>query len=297
MKIIDYLEQPDPITCGNTALCMISNHYKLQVSIYELKHIMDTTPEYGTTDIHMKRGLDYLNMDYLQFKENPFEQLHDCLNKGGFVLLRCLVQDIKHWLVCSHIEDGKYYILDSWLGESLYTYEELVDVWKPRDYDGFCVYGVNKVVVETVSIEKITEENIPNIISMASAIYANVMTYENNYKFIESSLDANLSHQLIVNGELAGFYFLRESAFEEDIFKGMNVLEGLGLGIHPKFRNLGLGSLMINWMENYAFKNNYHYIVGGHSKKLNNLHYWEKRRSILNKDKLEGVVFTYKKIK
>jgi ABC-type bacteriocin/lantibiotic exporter with double-glycine peptidase domain len=145
LESIKHIEQPDDISCGPTCLMMLSNHYNINTTIEKLTQACGTDELTGTTAEKMKKGLEYLNLNYEQFplknKQIAFKILDDYKNQDYFILFRTLTKGIKHWIVCDSISD-KFHIIDPWLGEYYLTHNELDKVWSPRDYDGFIVKGI-----------------------------------------------------------------------------------------------------------------------------------------------------------
>ena len=47
---------------------------------------------------------------------------------------------MKHWVIVCCKEDGLYHINDPVQGSKTFTTDRLLEVWKPRDYDGFEVF-------------------------------------------------------------------------------------------------------------------------------------------------------------
>jgi len=94
---------------------------------------------------------------------------------------------------------------------------------------------------------------------------------------------ARLGVVLEINGEVAGFYFLKENPIPEirnsevyDMLKDMRGIEGVGLGIFEKYKGLGLGKKLIEYPQSMG----YDYIWGYQLKSLENIDDWLKRRKI-----------------
>lgn len=150
---IPLLQQPDGISCGNTCLKMVFDYLGIHnnVSIQDIVDICGTNNTHGTRHIEMKKGLEYYNIPNKRNKldvddsEYQIKYLDSVLNNGDVFLLRTLTQGIFHWvIVCSKCVNGIYNVNDPWLGYKYYTKEEIVNIWKPRDYDGFEVLLKNK---------------------------------------------------------------------------------------------------------------------------------------------------------
>ena len=72
---LELVSQPDAISCGPASLYMIAKYLKITTSINELKKVMGTDYETGTTDKKMILGLDYLSLEWKQFPVK-IENLH-----------------------------------------------------------------------------------------------------------------------------------------------------------------------------------------------------------------------------
>lgn len=296
MKYIKYLEgffnkksesklklvrQEDDISCGPASLKMISDYYKLSTSIEELKIIMGTDYQSGTTDIKMKKGLDYLSLDYEQFnvgnKEECYTKAKEILNQGGFILFRTLTKGIKHWISCDSF-NGKFHILDPWLGIYDLSESDLDKVWQPRQFDGFIVKGIKKFDIGSISIEHIQEQDKEQIIHMCSLIFSNVMSYEENIEYITEEADFTKSVKLVANGNIVGCYLLKDISIKK--LTNQKGIEGIALAVLPSYRKYGLGEKLKDWLEKWAKNKGYDFIFGQHLKGLKNIDYWLKRREL-----------------
>lgn len=54
--------------------------------------------------------------------------------------MRTLTQGIKHWVVIYGKTHNQFLVADPWLGKIKYNVEQIISIWKPRDFDGFIVY-------------------------------------------------------------------------------------------------------------------------------------------------------------
>lgn len=138
----DYLEyQPSWFTCGTTCVSMIANYYgKYYESFEQLIRLCDTNTQTGTTHTGIQNALKVLNItNYRLELKNNFDTLEKELNSGSMALLRVLMEDIKHWMVCYFKSDTEYFIACPIRGVISMNRLELDEVWYPRDYDGFVV--------------------------------------------------------------------------------------------------------------------------------------------------------------
>lgn len=135
--------QPDGISCGNTCIKMILDYkgiYK-NITIQDIIDICGTNKSHGTRDIEMIKGLNHFNIPYLQNdfiddEDLNIEYLDSVIERGNIFLLRTLTRGIKHWVIVYSKKDN-YLISDPWLGYKEYSKKQILDIWKPKAYDGF----------------------------------------------------------------------------------------------------------------------------------------------------------------
>jgi hypothetical protein len=144
-----YLKQTSGINCGPTSLKMLLDYYKKMdnISIDELTQIMEVDMDSGTTDIRMKKGLDFCDLNYLQIITNDKDALNllkNYVKNDRKILLRTLTHGIKHWVVVYDYKDGLFSVADPWFGKIIYNEKQIYSIWKPRNFDGFIVYGDKK---------------------------------------------------------------------------------------------------------------------------------------------------------
>ena len=97
------------------------------------------------------------------------------------------------------------------------------------------------------------------------------------------------------NGEVAGFYFLGNDQIPEirnnETYTKLSTLkgvEGIGLGVLKKFKNLGIGKKLIEYSQRIP---NVDYMWGYQLKSLKNIDDWLKRRKIYFEN--DGLYITY----
>ena len=82
--------------------------------------------------------MNYINIPYqlptLKTNEEAIRYLNNSLNSDGKLILRTLIHGIKHWIIVTEIVDTDYIVYDPWLGKSQYNKEQIIDIWKPRDF-------------------------------------------------------------------------------------------------------------------------------------------------------------------
>ncbi len=291
---LELVNQPDAISCGPASLYMIAKYLDIATSVSELKAIMGTDYSTGTTDKKMILGLDYLSLDWDQFpvknKELAYSLLDQALNDNKVVLFRTLTRGIKHWICCDYMKDGKYHILDPWLGEYFLSDDELNDVWEKREWDGFIIHGKNKADVSDPKIEPVLAGEIDEVIKTAALIFSNVMEYKDNVEYLSKAADFNKSVKLINNGEIIGCYLIKDRELKD--LPGKKGIEGVALAIKPAYRGIGLGEALKDWLEEYAKNKNYDFIFGAHLKGLHNIDDWLKRRELYKET--DSMYFTIK---
>lgn len=131
-------------TCGPTCVKMVADF--LGVDYGNLDHIIElcgcnTTT--GTIDTGIKKALDGLGIPNIQNKiTNPelaMDFLNNILDKKDIFILRTLTKGIKHWIIVYGKSGDNYLVADPWLGKIEYNYEEIMRIWKPRNFDGFAI--------------------------------------------------------------------------------------------------------------------------------------------------------------
>ena len=111
-------------------------------SINDIIDICGTDTTYGTRDVEMIKGLEYFNIPYQQNSTKgdddiQVEYLDKVLSSGNIFFLRTLTSGIKHWVIVCGKDNGLYYINDPAQSRKKITKDRLLEVWKPRDFDGF----------------------------------------------------------------------------------------------------------------------------------------------------------------
>ena len=142
---LELILQEDDYTCGNTVLQMLCHYYDIDRDIENLINVCGSNAEVGTTGEMMKAGLDTINFAYEHLKPSNVRNLKrvDYLvgKRKDFLILRGLVQGVKHWVLLASIKDGKYEIYDPWLGHYTLDRQGVINIWQPRQYEGFVVYS------------------------------------------------------------------------------------------------------------------------------------------------------------
>jgi ABC-type bacteriocin/lantibiotic exporter with double-glycine peptidase domain len=138
--------QPDGISCGNTCLKMVFEYLDIHksVSIPEIVKVCGTNSEHGTRHIEMSKGLKFYNIPFrrtpllnIDNSDKQLDYLDTILKNDNVFLLRTLTHNIFHWVIVTGKTESRYHINDPWLGSITYTCDEVINIWEPRNYDGF----------------------------------------------------------------------------------------------------------------------------------------------------------------
>lgn len=145
--------QPDCLTCGPTSLKMLADYVfkNNNITVKELAVACGTCIETGTIDTGIISGLKHLNIsDYEQMlnvvkdDETGKKYLNNALENKNLIILRTLIHGMKHWLLIIGKVDDEYFISDPAGGEYVVDINYILNIWRPRNYDGFQVF-LNKI--------------------------------------------------------------------------------------------------------------------------------------------------------
>lgn len=132
-------------TCGPTCVKMVADYLNVDYShIDELIELCGCNTRTGTIDTGIKNALDSLgvrNKQNLLHKddESAMDFLDSLLENGDIFIMRTLTRGIKHWIIVYGKRGKEYLIADPWLGKITYTRPEILEIWSPRNFDGFLV--------------------------------------------------------------------------------------------------------------------------------------------------------------
>lgn len=143
--------QPDDITCGPTSIKMVGDAIGKTngKSIEDIAAACGTNDQVGTTDVMMQQGMSTLGIPHHIGKSKDVNELAEYLaTRQGYIILRTLTQGIKHWIVLYDFSDGQFSAADPWLGDIKYTPDEVLSIWKPRDFYYFEIPTRSAKVVE-----------------------------------------------------------------------------------------------------------------------------------------------------
>lgn len=152
MRNIGHLSQPTDIDCGPTCIKMVGDALgkTKAVDIPEIAAACGTNDQVGTTDTMMAKGMAALGVPHTVGRSKDPQELADYLGTGGYIILRTLTHGIKHWIVLYDFDGQQFKAADPWLGSIQYTPEQVVSIWKPRDYFYFEVPSPASHVVEAL---------------------------------------------------------------------------------------------------------------------------------------------------
>jgi predicted double-glycine peptidase len=141
---INLVYQTSGFTCGPACLKMVADCGGLSFTIAELAALCGATPTEGTTGEGMRRGLDALGLTYdaapVGDRPAAFAWAVAALEGGRPLVVRSLTGGIKHWFIVRGHEDGNFLVCDPWLGELVYSPEQLDEVWRAREYEAYAVW-------------------------------------------------------------------------------------------------------------------------------------------------------------
>ena len=142
----NHIYQNSPYNCGPTCVHMVADYLGVKHNgIKDLEKLCNCTTTTGTIDTGIKNALENLGIRHEQNTKNvepesAMQYLNDSLVDGNVFIMRTLTKGIKHWIIVYKYDGERYYIADPWLGKITYSPQEIVDIWQPRNFDGFVVF-------------------------------------------------------------------------------------------------------------------------------------------------------------
>lgn len=133
-----------------------------------------------------------------------------------------------------------------------------------------------------VTIRKLKRDDLGEIDKNIEQIFKKTNLSRETIWRMMGDVDPELSIVALVDGKLAGFYFLNEGNIPKtpsdtyEKLKDKRGVEGVALGVFEPYRNMGIGKKLINYTQNM----DYDYIWGMQLKSLGNITDWLKRRKI-----------------
>jgi hypothetical protein len=294
-KLVKHKYQPDGISCGPTCIKMVGEFFKGNIDeIDEICKHCETDNIIGTPPERMKKGLNKLKIDYIEHinDSDPFQTLRDVIDNGSIAILRTFTQKVPHWIVVHSYKENEpeiFNVNDPWLGPLTYNEDELDEIWKERNHYFFEIVQNNEQDIDEHNYDGIVSFRNYNPNTDAEFIYKNLgvifkKTGLSNGQIwgMVQPIDPYLSIVAEVDGNIAGFYILKESTIpptDTDLFrklKNLKGVEGVALGIIEEYKNYGIGKDLIEHPKTLGFD----YIWGYQLKSLENINDWLKRRKI-----------------
>lgn len=132
-------------TCGPTCVQMVADF--LKADYRDIDHIIDLcgcNTKTGTVDSGIRNALDSLGIPnernpHRTDEESAMDYLDALLENGDMFIMRTLTRGVKHWIIVYAKTNQRYLVADPWLGKISYGRDQILEIWKPRDFDGFLV--------------------------------------------------------------------------------------------------------------------------------------------------------------
>ena len=291
-RLVKYIRQPDGISCGPTCIKMVADFFRGDIpSIKEICKMCGTDSITGTPPERMRKGLDGLGIEYIEHidEENPYQSLRDTIDNGSVAMLRTLTHGVPHWIVIYSYSGDTFFVNDPWLGEIEYNETQLEKIWKERNFFFFEVIKDNQKVDLSEDVNGVVDirpfdvdEDFFPVYDMLAEVYSKLPGASPRWiwSVIVSQCNNDFTDSIVVtvDDEVAGFYFLtpRNLRSNGDIVDEMVGVQGVALGVSNKFKNMGLGKMLIE----YPAELGYDYVWGQQLKQLENIDDWLKRRKI-----------------
>jgi hypothetical protein len=292
-RLVKHLYQPDGISCGPTCIKMVGDFFKGEVdSIDEICKSCGTDNITGTPPERMRKGLDSLDIQYIEHmdEENPYDSLRSVIDNGSVAMLRTLTQRVPHWIVVHSYEDDTFYVNDPWLGQLTYDETDLEDIWRERNYFFFEVVKENKEEEidehsyggEVVLRPYNESTDALEIYNKLEEVYSKIGWPKDAIWNELQPIDSSLSIVAEVDGNVAGFYIIKEQNIpllgreEDEMLSKLRGIEGVALGIFNEYKDYGIGKEMIEYPKTIGAD----YIWGLQLKSLGNIEDWLKRRKL-----------------
>jgi radical SAM superfamily enzyme YgiQ (UPF0313 family) len=186
--------------------------------------------------------------------------------------------------------DNLFYVNDPWLGQLTYDETELEEIWRERNYFFFEVIKENKeeeIDEHSYSGDVILrpykeETDALEIFNKLEEVYSKIGWPKEAIWNELQPIDSSLSIVAEVDGNVAGFYFIKEQYIqllgkeEDEILSNLRGIEGVALGIFNEYKDYGIGKEMIEYPKTIGAD----YIWGLQLKGLGNIEDWLKRRKL-----------------
>jgi hypothetical protein len=293
---VEHIYQPTGNSCGPTCIKMVGDFIRGNVdSIEDICKTCGTDWVVGTPPEKMKIGLDKLNIPHKEHinEMEPYQSIKNTIDKGNVAIVRTITQQIPHWIVIHGYNEDTFMVNDPWLGPKTYTEEELEEIWKVRNHFYYEIMAGQQKVADNVIIGKMSDEDVKVIFEKLSDVFDKTgMSNEQIWGEVEH-YNKDLSIVAKVGDDLAGFYFFSDEqipkgGYNEDVFKGLNGIEGIALGVFKEYKNMNVGKKLIDYPKNLPGVD---YIWGYQFKSLKNIDDWLKRRKIYYENKVFYITY------
>lgn len=304
----EHMFQSREYDCGPTCIKMVANALGVgrQLTLDDIIQVCGSDPTTGTDDKKMEKGLAAAGVPFQVGGARTAEDLATSLNAGNLIILRTLTRGIKHWIVLYRFDGQRFLAQDPWLGPLSYTPEEVVNIWKPRDYFYFEVprtmeqrvdsyqiatYAMLKALGESqeggnLLFVNATGEVMPALEKAIVDVFPRYADWVVGYA--KSAMDPQLSVVVLDGHEVVGFYLIgRRDVIDgtagmelmEDLtpYAQKRGVEGVALGVVGSARGRGIG----NRLKDYPKHLGVEYVWGLQMRKLGNLKDWLKRRRLV----------------
>lgn len=284
---LTHIYQTTGNSCGPTCIKMVGDFIKGNVgSIDDICIECGTDWVEGTPPNKMKIGLDKLKINYIEHihEIEPYQSLKNVIDKGNIAIVRTITKNVPHWIVIHGYNDDVFDVNDPWLGPIKYNESQLESIWKIRDFFFYEIVTGNQKIEGNVTIRKMEQDDVEYLKDNLADVFDKTGLSNEEIMDEISHFDMNISLVAVVNNEIAGFYFLGNDQIPEmknnesySKLSNLKGVEGIGLGVLKKFKNMGIGKKLIEYSQRIP---NIDYIWGYQFKSLKNIDDWLKRRKI-----------------
>lgn len=304
----EHMFQSRGYDCGPTCIKMVATALGVgrQLTLNDIIDACGSDPTTGTDDKKMEKGMAAAGVPFKVGAARTPEELATSLEAGHMIILRTLTRGIKHWIILYKFDGQRFHVQDPWLGPLSYTPEEVVNIWKPRDYFYFEVsrtmeqrvdhyqlatYAMLKSMNESqergnLLFVNATGEIMPALEKAMMDVFPKQAGWVVEYS--KEAMDPQLSVVVLEGHEVIGFYIVgRRSVGEgtqgmkqlEDLsgYQDKRGVEGIALGVVSSARGKGIG----NRLKDYPKHLGVEYVWGLQMRSLNNLKDWLKRRRLV----------------
>lgn len=312
---IKVIKQPDALTCGPTCLAMICEHLEFhpEMGVHDIAFVCGTNAKTGTTDIAMKKGLEYLGLKYERPRSErakTLSYLRQSISDGNIVILRTLMPGgYKHWVLLHAYDDNGFHATCPSMGKKYWKDDFIYDVWSKRDFDCFSVPRSRRehkdaLRMETEHLRKawkpIHEMDLKSFLMNKPVIPNSSLTkwHHNEIKAVgerlkdtwENKAISSSARKLDYKFENYSFFALDRNGLTKDMLivdENDKVVAGISRGttwVDPSMRGKGIGKEMVIAAHSFSgvrflypssySENGYHARVAAHKEAV--------RRALIN---------------